>query len=181
MFDEVVNAEPAVPVSAGDGLGHMGFYQSPLENGKTSRYQVHIECLSAGDVETFLSNPEKAGEQSPAFIRYPEGAALYLKNSDGEWKDSGRQTRAPGVLTRSKVPVENDGDGKPALYHIRPEGGWLQAGSVELVSQYALDKRGFLALDRAAGSFDLIDDIHQPDNAVNMRKLTNRHQFSGCI
>ncbi|WP_199533716.1 glycoside hydrolase family 19 protein [Pluralibacter gergoviae] len=166
VFDAVVNAGPAVPVSAGDGLGHMGFYQVPLENGKASRYQVHIECLSAGDVERFLSNPEHAGEQSPAFIRYPKGAALYLKNSNGEWKDSGRQTRAAGVLTRAKVPVENGSDGKPARYQVRPEGGWLQAGSVEPVSQYALDKRGFLALDRAAGSFDLIDGIHPPDNVV---------------
>ncbi|MGK8935686.1 glycoside hydrolase family 19 protein [Pluralibacter gergoviae] len=166
VFDAVVNAGPAVPVSAGDGLGHMGFYQVPLENGKASRYQVHIECLSAGDVERFLSNPEHAGEQSPAFIRYPKGAALYLKNSNGEWKDTGRQTRAPGVLTRAKVPVENGSDGKPARYQVRPEGGWLQAGSVEPVSQYALDKLGFLALNRAAGSFDLIDGIHQPDNVV---------------
>ena len=172
MFDEVVKAESAVPVCAGDGLGHMGFYQLPQENGEASRYQVHIECLSAGDVETFLSNPEHAGEQSPAFIRYPEGAALYLKSSDGEWRDTGRQTRAPGILTRSKVPVESGGDSQPARYQIRPEGGWLQAGSVELVSQYALDKRGFLALDRAAGSFDLIDGIHQPDNSVKYAKTS---------
>ena len=32
VFDELVKAEPAVPVSAGDGLGHMGFYQMPVEN-----------------------------------------------------------------------------------------------------------------------------------------------------
>ncbi|WP_156126912.1 hypothetical protein [Leclercia adecarboxylata] len=38
-----------VPIVAGDSLGNMEFYQLPEENGKRSRYQVHIECLSMND------------------------------------------------------------------------------------------------------------------------------------
>ncbi|MDZ3039566.1 hypothetical protein M2B96_26560, partial [Klebsiella pneumoniae] len=46
VFNDVYVPSAPVPVSAGDSLGHMGFYQLPEENGKRSRYQVHIECLS---------------------------------------------------------------------------------------------------------------------------------------
>ncbi|MHB5469416.1 hypothetical protein ACYB84_26840, partial [Klebsiella pneumoniae] len=45
VFNDVYVPSAPVPVSAGDSLGHMGFYQLPEENGKRSRYQVHIECL----------------------------------------------------------------------------------------------------------------------------------------
>ncbi|HFR0380170.1 TPA: hypothetical protein ACGTZL_005568, partial [Klebsiella pneumoniae] len=51
VFNDVYVPSAPVPVSAGDSLGHMGFYQLPEENGKRSRYQVHIECLSMDDME----------------------------------------------------------------------------------------------------------------------------------
>ena len=169
---ESVEIPPApIAIKAGEGVGHMGFYELPQENGKTSRYQVHIECLSAGDVEKFLSNPEHVNEKEADlkdFISYPEGAPLYVKENDGTWKDTSRKTRTPGILTRTKVPTEPPGSSNETVkyYQIRNENGWVKAESVTLVSRYTLNKLGFLALDREAGSFDLIDGIHQPDNVV---------------
>ena len=105
VFDELVKAEPAVPVSAGDGLGHMGFYQLPLENGKTSRYQVHIECLSAGDVETFLSNPEHAGAGNSDAVKGAGGerrrrSARPVSDTPGGGMAAGRK-RGAGVAVRA--------------------------------------------------------------------------------
>ncbi len=168
VFGDVVVPSVPVAISAGDSIGHMGFYQLPEENGKRSRYQVHIECLSMDDsLPALLTNPEHAGEQSPAFLKYPEGATLFVKNGEGEMADSTRKTKSPGILTLSKVPVL-EADGQPAYYQIRPEGGWVGAADVQKISQYALADRGFVTLNKAGTSFDLIDGTLQPDNIVKV-------------
>ncbi|MCX0501612.1 hypothetical protein D3M71_21060 [Erwinia billingiae] len=97
-FGEVVIPPEPVKINAGDSIGHMGFYELPEEDGKQSRYQVHIECLSMDSkLPAFLTNPDKAGGDSPTFLKYPEGAKLYAKDAEGAMKDTGRLTRAPGV------------------------------------------------------------------------------------
>lgn len=166
VFGDVVVPATPVAISAGDSIGHMGFYQLPDDNGKRSRYQVHIECLSMdAKLPTFLTNPEHVGEEASAFVKYPEGAALFNKNAAGEMVDSTRKTRTQGILTRSKVPVE-DKNGQPAYYQIYREMGWLAASSVQTVSRYALGALGFVTVDKAPESFDLIDGIKQPNNVV---------------
>lgn len=70
VFNDVYVPPVPVTVSAGDNLGHMGFYQLPEENGKRSRYQVHIECLSMDDMEKFVTNPGKAGEDAPVYLTW---------------------------------------------------------------------------------------------------------------
>lgn len=160
-----------VPVSAGDSLGHMGFYQLPEENGKRSRYQVHIECLSMDDMEKFITNPGQAGEDAPVYLTWKTDVPLFEK---GERKMvvGSRKTKAPGILTLANVlgtDVEGNtlGNNKDAAYYqIRPEGGWLAAASVQKVSQYALGELGFVTLNKAPESFDLIDGIKQPNNVV---------------
>ncbi|CAH1466342.1 Phage-related lysozyme (muraminidase) [Klebsiella pneumoniae] len=83
-----------------------------------------------------------------------------------------RKTKAPGILTLAKVPgVDAEGNTlssnkDAAYYQIRPEGGWLPASSVQKVSQYALGELGFVTLNKASESFDLIDGIKQPNNVV---------------
>lgn len=62
VFNDVYVPSEPVPINAGDSLGHMGFYQLPEENGKRSRYQVHIECLSMDDMEKFITNPGRVGK-----------------------------------------------------------------------------------------------------------------------
>lgn len=171
VFNEVHVPSTPVPVSAGDSLGHMGFYQLPEENGKRSRYQVHIECLSMNDMEKLITNPGKAGEDAPFYLTWQSSAPLFDKGERGMVAGS-RKTKAPGILTLAKVPgVDAEGNTltsnkDAAYYQIRPEGGWLPAGSVQKVSQYALGELGFVTLDKAPESFDLIDGIKQPNNVV---------------
>ncbi len=171
VFNDVYVPSVPVPVSAGDSLGHMGFYQLPEENGKRSRYQVHIECLSMNDMEKFITNPGHAGEDAPVYLTWKADAPLLEKGERGMVADS-RKTKISGILTLAKVPGV-DAEGNPltsnkdaAWYQIRPEGGWLPADSVKKVSQYALGELGFVTLNKAPESFDLIDGIKQPNNVV---------------
>ncbi|EOH5208661.1 glycoside hydrolase family 19 protein [Klebsiella pneumoniae] len=171
VFNDVCVPSSPVPVSAGDSLGHMGFYQLPEENGKRSRYQVHIECLSMDDMEKFITNPGRVGEDAPVYLTWKADAPLSDKSDTGITAGS-RKTKAPGILTLANVPGV-DAKGKTltnnkdaAYYQIRPEGGWLAAASVQKVSQYALGELGFVTLNKASESFDLIDGIKQPNNVV---------------
>lgn len=171
VFDNVYVPSAPVFVSAGDSLGHMGFYQLPEENGKRSRYQVHIECLSMGDMDKFITNPGKVGEDAPVYLTWKTDEPLSEKGDTGITAGS-RKTKAPGILTLANVPgldAEGNslaGNREAAYYQIRPEGGWLPAASVQKVSQYALGELGFVTLDKAPESFDLIDGIKQPNNVV---------------
>ena len=171
VFNDVYVPSAPVPVSAGDSLGHMGFYQLPEENGKRSRYQVHIECLSTDDMEKFITNPGRVGEDAPVYLTWKADAPLSDKSDTGITAGS-RKTKAPGILTLANVPGV-DAKGKTltnnkdaAWFQIRPEGGWLPAASVKKVSQYALGELGFVTLNKAPESFDLIDGIKQPNNVV---------------
>ncbi|HHQ5685659.1 glycoside hydrolase family 108 protein [Klebsiella quasipneumoniae] len=171
VFNDVYVPSAPVPVSAGDSLGHMGFYQLPEENGKRSRYQVHIECLSMDDMEKFITNPGHAGEDAPVYLTWKADAPLLEKGERGMVADS-RKTKISGILTLAKVPGVDaegntlSGNQDAAYYQIRPEGGWLAAASVKKVSQYALGELGFVTLNKAPESFDLIDGIKQPNNVV---------------
>jgi len=166
VFGAVVIPTTPISVNAGDSIGHMGFYQLPEENGKRSRYQVHIECLSMDDkLPAFLTNPEHAGVDSPVFLKYPEDAVLYAKNAEGVMAATDRKTRAPGILTLSGVPTLKTGE-EVTHYQIHPEGGWLAAASIQKVSQHALSELGFVTLEKTPESFDLIDGVKHPDNVV---------------
>ncbi|GEM_PF-1669226 len=165
-FGEVVIPAAPVEINAGDSIGHMGFYELPEEDGKQSRYQVHIECLSMDSkLPTFLTNPDKVGGDSPTFLKYPEGANLFAGNAEGAMVDTKRVTRAPGILTLSGVPVKR-ADEVVTHYQIHPEGGWLPAANIIKLPQWALGDLGFVTLDRKPESFDLIDGKKQPNNVV---------------
>jgi hypothetical protein len=165
-FGEVVIPATPVEINAGDSIGHMGFYELPEEDGKQSRYQVHIECLSMDSkLPTFLTNPDKVGGDSPTFLKYPEGANLFAGNAEGAMVDTKRVTRAPGILTLSGVPVKR-ADEVVTHYQIHPEGGWLPAANIIKLPQWALGDLGFVTLDRKPESFDLIDGKKQPNNVV---------------
>ncbi|WP_447857517.1 glycoside hydrolase family 19 protein [Enterobacter ludwigii] len=171
VFNDVYAPSEPVPINAGDSLGHMGFYQLPEENGKRSRYQVHIECLSMDDMEKFITNPGRVGEDNPVYLTWQADAPLFEKGEQGMVAGS-RKTKISGIVTLAKVPgadaegnaLTNNRDA--AYFQIRQEGGWLSATSVQKVSQYALGELGFVTLNKAPESFDLIDGIKQPDNVV---------------
>lgn len=164
-YGEVVKPAIPIPVSAGDSIGHLGFYELPTDNGKKSRYQLHIECLSMDDVARFIGNPEKVGEDKPAFLKFNPGLKLFDKNEAGQIAASQRNTKSDGIVMLAKVPVVKEGD-QPKYYQIRQEGGWIAAADAQLISQYALAERGFAALNKSSASFDLIDGKLQPDNIV---------------
>ncbi|MFS7305064.1 hypothetical protein [Rahnella inusitata] len=164
-FDEVIT-DQKIPVQAGASLGHLGFFQIPTETGFRSRYMVHIECLTSDSkVASFLTNPEAAGHENPAFLKYPADAALFSKDAQGAMAKSTRKTKAPGILTLSKVPAVS-ADGTLTHYQIRPEGGFLAADSVELLSQFDLGKLGFSIIKDDPESFQLLDAENQPQNVV---------------
>ncbi|MFS7198155.1 hypothetical protein AB6866_23025 [Rahnella inusitata] len=78
---------------------------------------------------------------------------------------STRKTKATGILTLSNVPAVS-ADGTPTHYQIRPEGGFLAAASVELLSQFDLGKLGFSIIKDDPESFQLLDAENQPQNVV---------------
>ncbi|WHZ42586.1 hypothetical protein QNM34_10105 [Rahnella bonaserana] len=165
-FDEVVIPATPVAIQAGAALGHLGFFQIPNETGFRSRYMVHIECLTTDSkVVSFLTNPEAAGRESPAFLKYPADAKLFSKDAQGAMAESSRKTKAPGILTLSNVPAVS-ADGIPTHYQIRPEGGFLAASSVEVLSQFDLGKLGFSIIKDDPESFQLLDAENQPQNVV---------------
>ncbi|TDN50097.1 GH24 family phage-related lysozyme (muramidase) [Buttiauxella sp. JUb87] len=170
-FGEVVQA--SIQINAGDGIGHMGFYELPNENGKRSRYQVHIECLAMGNVEKFITNPGRVDiEDKAAFLMYPGGVPLFTKNAQGQLAESSLKTKNQGIATRSKVAMLGaEGQAvaagaEPAYYQINQEQGWLAAANVEKVSRYDLGKLGFVTLNKVPESFDLLDGVKHPDNVV---------------
>ncbi len=171
VFNEVYVPSEPVPINAGDSLGHMDFYQLPEENGKRSRYQVHIECLSMDDMEKFITNPGRAGEDAPVYLTWQTDAPLFDKGERGMVAGS-RKTKISGIVTLAKVPgADAEGNAltsnqNAAYFHIYKENGWLPAASVKKVPQYALGELGFVTLNKAPASFDLIDGIKQPNNVV---------------
>lgn len=174
IFKDVVIPDSPIKIKSGDNIGHMGFYQLPEDNGRRSRYQVHIECLSMDSrLPVFLTNPESvAVEDEAAFLKYPEGAPLFIKNAQGQIAGSTLKTKNQGIATRSKVAAVG-ADGQPVAagtapvyYPINQEHGWLAAANVQKVSQYDLRELGFVTLDKAPESFDLIDGIKHPNNVV---------------
>lgn len=164
QFDTVVSLAEPYAIKAGDSVGHLGYFESPKENGYDARYQVHIECFSTDDnLETFLTNPEKAGEKNPQYLKYTQGMKLFRWGLKGEeFTEDDRPTRGAGILTLSKVEVKEEAGEK--YYRIRPEGGYVQ--SPELLSQYDLGKLGFSAVTESPESFDHLDQKTPPKGLV---------------
>ncbi|WP_105631522.1 glycoside hydrolase family protein, partial [Cronobacter dublinensis] len=172
-FGKVVNLSTPVKIQAGDSIGHLGFFELPTDTGRLSRYQVHIECLSMDEnMERFLTNPERAGEEDPVCVKYEKDAPLMMPDEKGAMVDVQRKTKAPGLLTLSQVStVDKDGHStadkkRAAYYEVEPEGGWLAAEHVQKMSRYALAALGFTTLKSTSENFDLIDGIHHPADVV---------------
>ncbi|WP_368753315.1 hypothetical protein [Klebsiella pneumoniae] len=164
-FDQVVCPTPFV-ISAGDPVGHMGYYQAPKDGGYEARYQVHIECTSMDDnLETFLTNPEQVGEKNPLWLKYAPGLALYKKDvATGTFtKDTKVITRA-GILPLSQMQTEVDKSTQQEYWQLRPENAYVPKGQAEpqLLSQYDLAKLGFRTETAEPASFDYLDGKNQP-------------------
>ncbi|HHP1359187.1 TPA: hypothetical protein ACRX0R_002064 [Klebsiella variicola] len=164
-FDQVVCPTPYA-ISAGDPVGHMGYYQAPKDGGYEARYQVHIECTSMdNNLETFLTNPEQVGEKNPLWLKYAPGLALYKKDvATGTFTVDTRATTRAGILPLSQVQTEVDKSTKQEYWQLRPENAYVPKGQAEpqLLSQYDLAKLGFRTETAEPASFDYLDGKNQP-------------------
>lgn len=164
-FDQVVCPTPYA-ISAGDPVGHMGYYQAPKDGGYEARYQVHIECTSMDDnLEKFLTNPEQVGEKNPIWLKYSPGLALYKKDvATGTFTKDTRVTTRAGTLPLSQVQSEVDKSTKQEYWQLRPENAYAPKGQTEpqLLSRYDLAKLGFRTETAEPASFDYLDGKNQP-------------------
>lgn len=164
-FDQVVCPTPFA-ISAGDPVGHMGYYQAPKDGGYEARYQVHIECTSMDDnLETFLTNPEQVGEKNPLWLKYAPGLTLYKKDvAAGTFTVDTRATTRAGILPLSQVQTEVDKSTKQEYWQLRPENAYVPKGQAEpqLLSQYDLAKLGFRTETTEPASFNYLDGKNQP-------------------
>ena len=168
QFDTVVCPVP-YPISAGDSIGHMGYFQVPKDGGYDVRYQVHIECLSADDtLPTFLTNPEKVGESSPLYLKCPSGLALFSKDLKTKaMVSNGRVSQGEAILKLGQVKTEKDAQ-EQEYWFLPYANGYVPKSnaSVETLSQYDLDKLGFITAVDEAPSFDHLDGTTSPKGLV---------------
>lgn len=108
-FDQIVCPSPFA-ITAGDPVGHMGYYQAPKDGEYEARYQVHIECTSMDDnLEKFLTNPERVGEKNSLWLKYTPGLTLYKKDvATGTFTKDTSVTTTTGILPLSQVQTEAD-------------------------------------------------------------------------
>ncbi|SUY92735.1 Peptidoglycan hydrolase flgJ [Buttiauxella agrestis] len=163
-FDQVVCPAPYA-ISAGDPVGHMGYYQAAKDGGYEPRYQVHIECMSMDDnLEKFLTNPEKVGEKNPLYLKYSPGLELFKKDVATGTFTQDKMTERTGILTLSQVTTDSDKTTKQEYWQLRPENAYVQKGQAEpeLLSLYDLAKLGFRTEIAEPSSFDYLDGKTQP-------------------
>lgn len=108
QFDKVVSLTTPIAIKAGDNIGHMGFYQAPKEQDIDSRYQVHIECISADDnLPQFLQNPDKVGHDKPQYLKCLPGLMLWNKQGDDFIKTE-RVVEWEKIFKLSELKIEKD-------------------------------------------------------------------------
>ncbi len=168
QFDTVVCPTP-YSISAGDSVGHLGYFQLPKEGGYDARYQVHIECLSMDDnLETFLKNPEKVGESAPLYLKCPTGLPLFSKDLKTlSMVSSGRVSQGEAILKLSQVKTETDAQNQEYWFLPYANGYVAKANkAVETLSQYDLEKLGFTTTVDEATSFDHLDGKTPPKGLI---------------
>lgn len=168
QFDKVVCPTP-YPISAGDNIGHLGYFQIPKDGGYIARYQAHIECLSTDDnLEAFLKNPETVGESTPLYLKCPPGLPLFSKDLKTRViASNGTVSQGEVILKLSKVKTETDAE-KHEYWFLPYANGYVSKNnkSVETLSQYDLKKLGFTTTVDEPPSFDHLDGKTPPKGLV---------------
>lgn len=168
-FDQVVCPDPFA-ISAGDSVGHLGYFQAAKDYGYEARYQVHIECISMDDnLPAFLTNPDKAGGKDPLWLKYSPDMTLYGKDiKTGTFAKDGRSTARTGILRLDGVSAEADSGSGQEYWRLAAENGYLPKGEggPELLSQYDLAKLGFRTEISEPESFDYLNGKKQPQGLV---------------
>lgn len=191
-FDSVICPKQPIAITAGESVGHMGFYQAPTENGIQSRYQVHIECFSNDDnLPLFLQNPDSVEYDMPYYLKCLSGLILWEKNKSNEFIKTQRITQLEILYQLDKLNIETDK--KQHNYYFLPEHlGYIpkriktsqkdkdiltkqlnQQDNLDyqntaqytlFLSRYDFLKIGFTTVISEISTFDYLDGYTQPKN-----------------
>ncbi|WP_237932809.1 hypothetical protein, partial [Buttiauxella sp. S19-1] len=148
VFNQAVSGE-SIEVKAGEVIGHLSYHERP-EAG--SQYFCHLEVFSQDPrMGDFLAN--KAGVTSGAAeLHTLAGKKLWKYNEESaafEVAGVGGATlfsKAERLTTESECQSK-ESNGK-TWYEIPAESAWMSADDVEKVSQFDLEKRGFIRLEQ---------------------------------
>lgn len=150
VFNEVVtvSVEDALPIKAGDVIGHLSLNEQPYGN---PQYFCHLEVFSQdARMKDFLTN--KAGVTKGV-------AELHTLADKMRWQHRDRDNSFvvagvgddPSPTTAERYTPETqcrrlEADGK-TWYYIPGELAWMAAEDVERANQFDLEKRGFIPLE----------------------------------
>ncbi|MBE4963516.1 glucosaminidase domain-containing protein [Enterobacter cloacae complex sp. P24RS] len=151
VFNQVVtvSGEDALPIKAGDVIGHLSLKEQPYGN---PQYFCHLELFSQdARMKDFLTN--KAGVTRGV-------AELHTLADKMRWQHRDRDNSFvvagvggdPSPTTAERYTPETqcrrlEADGK-TWYYIPGELAWMAAEDVERANQFDLEKRGFIPLEQ---------------------------------
>ncbi|MBM7014358.1 glycoside hydrolase family 73 protein [Enterobacter cloacae] len=151
VFNQVVtvSGEDALPIKAGDVIGHLSLKEQPYGN---PQYFCHLEVFSQdARMKDFLTN--KAGVTKGV-------AELHTLAEKMRWQHRDRDNSFvvagvggdPSPTTAERYTPETqcrrlEADGK-TWYYIPGELAWMAAEDVERANQFDLEKRGFIPLEQ---------------------------------
>lgn len=151
VFNQVVtvSGEDALPIKAGDVIGHLSLKEQPYGN---PQYFCHLEVFSQdARMKDFLTN--KAGVTKGV-------AELHTLADKMRWQHRDRDNSFvvagvggdPSPTTAERYTPETqcrrlEADGK-TWYYIPGELAWMAAEDVERANQFDLEKRGFIPLEQ---------------------------------
>lgn len=198
-FDNIVKLSEPLPISAGDPVGFMGIWESPVDPiaaGTTKiKYQMHIELFTTDDktaLDKFLNNDAKL-TTGKKYLKVPKGTQLYASNGHGNYvyvheslfaardyvvaeSDCSQMKDTAGTIfyQLKQIRTGEAALGPVDLYYVKIE------GNVKLVTQYDWKELGFSTLeetnDDADGYInpekipsDLFKDIFKRVDGINSR------------
>ncbi|MBE3514437.1 EF-hand domain-containing protein, partial [Enterobacter cloacae complex sp. I2] len=151
VFNQVVtvSGEDALPIKAGDVIGHLSLKEQPYGN---PQYFCHLEVFSQdARMKDFLTN--KAGVTKGV-------AELHTLADKMRWQHRDRDNSFvvagvggdPSPTTAERYTPETqcrrlEANGK-TWYYIPGELAWMAAEDVERANQFDLEKRGFIPLEQ---------------------------------
>ncbi|WP_397449499.1 calcium-binding protein [Pseudomonas sp. NA-150] len=101
----IAPAEP-IPIRAGDPIGYLGLYEMPVDDGKTSKHQVHLEVFTFDpNLDAFLDNEAglKQGKQFLEVRRLQQH--ILMRDVQSEFTNYLFQDQ---IYALNKVPTEHD-------------------------------------------------------------------------
>ncbi|MDR0807027.1 MAG: chitinase [Enterobacteriaceae bacterium] len=146
----LVSENELLEIKAGSPIGYIGCMESPTNrvNLVDTEYYVHIELISTDtSMPKFLSNP-KAVTEGKKYIKVLKGKQLFIQSCSIEIKFISIievRLNTDYIIPREKTTPVKDSAG--ATWFNITGTGWVKESDVEEVSQYDLEKLGFIALE----------------------------------